>query len=88
MTVAAGGDGACHKYFLWGMVHKTKHKSPLNFEVDERRGVERQRCSSACLFSNIELDWLLVLVSLKGILNTRPTFYLTSNFLHWLDGFS
>lgn len=41
MTLAAGGDGACHKYFLRGMVHKTKHKSPLNFGVDEWQGVER-----------------------------------------------
>lgn len=41
MTLAAGGDGACHKYFLRGMAHKTKHKSPLNFGVDEWQGVER-----------------------------------------------
>ena len=32
MTLTAGGDGAYRKYFLRGMVHKTKHKSPLNSE--------------------------------------------------------
>lgn len=41
MTVATGGDGVCHKYFLRGTAHKTKHKSALNFGGDEWKGGKR-----------------------------------------------
>lgn len=41
MTVATGGDGVRHKYFLRGTAHKTKHKSALNFGGDEWKGGKR-----------------------------------------------
>lgn len=40
MTLAAGRDGVCYKYFLRGMAHKTRHNPPLNFGGDEWQGVE------------------------------------------------
>lgn len=51
MTLAAGGDEACHKYFLGGTAHKTKHKSSLNFGGDEWQGAQKDLALVlSCLF--------------------------------------
>lgn len=48
--------GPATRYFLRGMVHKTKHKSPLNFGVDEWQGVERLYCSAVEYWARLALD--------------------------------
>lgn len=76
MTLAAGGDGACHKIFScreW----LAKQNIKALVILERMSGRELKDLLLSCLIFNTESDSLLMFKSLKGILKNKSNLFLS-----------